>query len=91
MKKIEITLENELHQKLERASARNSKPMKRLIKELLVNSLQNLESQAAYSDELLAEGYRAMNKENAKIIEDALAAQVMALDNESDNHDGSNS
>jgi hypothetical protein len=32
-----------------------------------------------------------MNKKNAKIVEDALAAQVMALDNASDNHNDSNS
>lgn len=84
MKKIEITLEDALHSKLEETSRKTCKAIDQLIQDLLIQSLQQLEYTDTFSVDLLAEGYQTMSKENAQIVEDSLIAQMMALENQNE-------
>ncbi|MFQ5825207.1 MAG: hypothetical protein ACE5JB_14250 [bacterium] len=86
MKKIEITLEDELHNKLDETSRKTSKSIEQLIHELLNRSLKELESTPTFAENLLAEGYQVMAKENAKIVDESLVAQIMALENQSESY-----
>ena len=83
MKTIEITLDDRLHRKLQKASKATSRPIEQLIRNLLAESLRQTAPRNAFSTKLLAEGYQVMAEENAALINDGLAAQVMALNNQS--------
>jgi len=90
MKTFEITLADHLHHKLEAASQRAAKPVDQFVHDLLARVLEDIESDSAVSQALLAEGYQTMAKENAEMIEAALAAQLMAVENVGQNNNGSN-
>jgi len=79
MKTFEITLADHLHHKLEAASKRAAKPVDQFVHELLARVLEDIESDSADSEALLAEGYQIMAKENAETVEAALAAQFIAV------------
>jgi hypothetical protein len=83
MKTIEITLEDELHRILQETSKATSQPLKRLIHDLLVQNLRRMIPNNNFSAELLAEGYQVMVQDNAIIINDSLAAQILAMENQS--------
>lgn len=82
MKKIEITVDDELHRRLQEASKRASKSVDQLVRGLLVHALEELEGSDTVSQDLLAEGYQAMAKEHTQTVKESLAAQVMALENQ---------
>jgi len=81
MKTFEITLADHLHNKLETASKRAAKPIDQFVHELLAKVLEDIESDSAASEALLAEGYQMMAKENADTVDAALAAQLIAIEN----------
>jgi hypothetical protein len=82
MKTVEITLDEGLHRKLQKESKATSQPIERLIRNLLAQSLRRSAPKHTFSTKLLAEGYQVMAEENATLINDGLAAQVLALDNQ---------
>jgi len=88
MKTIEIALDDRLHRKLQKASKTTSRPIEQFIRNLLAESLRQSAPKNAFSVKLLAEGYQAMNEENATIINDSLAAQVMAMNNQNGGNNG---
>lgn len=90
MKTLEITLADNLHNKLEVASKRAAKPIDQFVHELLARALEDIESDSVVFDTLLAEGYQVMAKENAETIEATLAAQIMAVNKSGQNNNGSN-
>lgn len=90
MKTFEIKLADSLHDKLETASKRAAKPIDQFVHELLSRVLEDIESDSAAFEALLAEGYQFMAKENAETIEAALAAQLMAVEETGQNNNGSN-
>lgn len=83
MKTIEITLDDELHRQLKETSKATSQPFKRLIHDLLAQSLKRMVPNHNFSAELLAEGYQVMAQENAMVVNDSLAAQLLASENQS--------
>jgi hypothetical protein len=88
MKIIEITLDDRLHRKLQKASKATSRPIEELIRNLLAESLRQKAPRNTFSTKLLAEGYQVMAEENAATIRDSLPAQVMAMDNQNGGNDG---
>lgn len=86
MKKIEITLDDELHSKLKETSRKTSKSVDPLINDLLFQSFKEAESSYTYSPDLLAEGYQVINKEYATIVDNSFVAQVMALENQNEHN-----
>jgi len=86
MKTLEISLDDNLHRKLRRASKATSQSIDRLIQNLLAQSLKQTQSRKSYSEALLAEGYQVMAKENAVTVNDILAAQIMAIENQEGNN-----
>jgi metal-responsive CopG/Arc/MetJ family transcriptional regulator len=88
MKKIEITLDDELHSKLEETSRKTSKSVDQLIHDLLIKNFKEAKSSYTYSPDLLAEGYQVMAKENLSIAEKSLVAQIVALEKQNETHNG---
>jgi hypothetical protein len=82
MKTIEITLEDKLHRRLRETSKATSQPIKRLIHDLLAQSLKQMSPNHNFSAELLAEGYQVMAQENVAAVNDSLAAQLLAMENQ---------
>ncbi|MDZ7289489.1 MAG: hypothetical protein ONB44_19135 [candidate division KSB1 bacterium] len=82
MKTIKITLEDKLHLQLQKTSKATSQPIKRLIHDLLAQSLKQMVPNHNFSAELLAEGYQVMAQENLAAVNDSLAAQLLAMENQ---------
>ncbi|MFQ5633016.1 MAG: hypothetical protein ACE5I1_29970 [bacterium] len=88
MQKLEITLENDLHVGLQNAAEKASQSIDQLVQELLRKSLQQFTFEHTFSDDHLAEGYRAMADENSQTVNEFMALQIMALDGQNgDRHD----
>jgi len=88
MIKLEITIAEELHNKLEIASQRAAKTIDQYVQELLTQISGNLSVTPTASEALLAESYQIMAKDNAKLVKDALPAQYLAFTNSGEDGHG---
>jgi predicted DNA-binding ribbon-helix-helix protein len=87
MQKVELILEDDFHLSLQQAAERASQSVDQLIRDLLRKGLQQFDFDQAFSDELLAEGYRKMAAENSQDLKEFMAAQMIALDAQNGDHD----
>ncbi len=90
MKKIEITIGDNLHRKLKIASQRAARPFDKFIEEQLARLSADAVDVPVTPKTLLAEGYKMMAKENAELAKGALAAQIMAIETAGQNSNGTN-
>jgi hypothetical protein len=80
MNKIEITIADNLHRKLEIASKSSDKSIEQLVLDLLIQAYGDMEFYPDTSEALLAESYQVRAEGNTNIVADALAAQVVACE-----------
>lgn len=91
MKKLELTLADPVHYRLEIASQRAAKPVEQFVQDLLAKISEEMAAEPEASEALLSEGYQVMSNDNAETIKFALAAQLMALEKSGEFSHGSDS